>query len=90
MVLVMAGQEARPRERRLKTLEGELENNSGKPRDLSPHIRWSTMLGGGKSTNGQHDTFGGPSWVSHLPAKPHDGLTIRPDHFIHLFCDCGR
>jgi hypothetical protein len=34
MVLVMAKQEAGPLERQLKTLKGELENNSRKPRDL--------------------------------------------------------
>jgi hypothetical protein len=33
MVLVMARLEARPRERWLKMLTGELENNSRKPRD---------------------------------------------------------
>jgi chorismate mutase len=34
MVLMMARQKARPRERRLKTLNKELENNSRKLRDL--------------------------------------------------------
>jgi hypothetical protein len=34
MVLVMVRQEAGPRERQPKTLKGELENNSRKPRDL--------------------------------------------------------
>jgi hypothetical protein len=34
MVLVMARQEAGPCERWPKALEGELENNSRKPRDL--------------------------------------------------------
>jgi hypothetical protein len=34
MVLVMARGEAGPRERWTKTLKGELENNSRKPRDL--------------------------------------------------------
>jgi hypothetical protein len=27
-----------------------------------------------KGTDGQHDTFCGPSWVSHLPAGPHSEL----------------
>jgi hypothetical protein len=34
MVLLMARQEAGPRERRPKVLKGELENNSRKPGDL--------------------------------------------------------
>jgi hypothetical protein len=34
MVLVIARQEARPDEWQPKTLKGELENNSRKPRDL--------------------------------------------------------
>jgi hypothetical protein len=34
MVLVMAKQEAGPRERQPKTLKGELENNSRKPGNL--------------------------------------------------------
>jgi hypothetical protein len=34
MVLVKARREAGPRERQLKVLKGELENNSRKPRDL--------------------------------------------------------
>ncbi len=32
------------------------------------HVGW------GKDTDSQHDTFGRPSWVSHLPAGPHLGL----------------
>jgi hypothetical protein len=34
MLLVMVRQETGRRERRLKTLKGELENNSRKPREL--------------------------------------------------------
>jgi hypothetical protein len=34
MILVMARRKAGPRERRLKTLRGKLENNLRKPRDL--------------------------------------------------------
>jgi hypothetical protein len=34
MVLVMVRKEPRPHERQPKTLRGELENNSRKPRDL--------------------------------------------------------
>jgi hypothetical protein len=34
MVLMMARQEVKPCERWLKTLKGQLENNSRKPRDL--------------------------------------------------------
>jgi hypothetical protein len=34
MVLMMAKREAGPHERHPKMLKGELENNSGKPRDL--------------------------------------------------------
>jgi hypothetical protein len=44
---------------------------------------------GAEDTNGQHNTFGRPSWVSHLPAIPHHGLQIiiRTAVFIQLFCD---
>jgi hypothetical protein len=38
------------------------------------HIRKVNREGGGKDTDSQHDTFSGPSWVSHLPAGPHCGL----------------
>jgi hypothetical protein len=34
MVLLMARQEVESREKRLKTLKGEMENNSRKSRDL--------------------------------------------------------
>jgi hypothetical protein len=34
MVLMLVSKEDGPPERRLKTLKGELENNSRKPRDL--------------------------------------------------------
>ncbi len=36
---------------------------------LSLHIRQVKMWGG-KDMNGQHDTFGSPSLVSHLPPWP--------------------
>jgi hypothetical protein len=36
---------------------------------LSPHIRQVKMCSG-KETEGQHDKWSGPSWVSHLPAVP--------------------
>jgi hypothetical protein len=43
---------------------------------LSLHIRWSTMWGGGGDLEDQHDTYGRPSWVSHLLARPHCGLQV--------------
>ncbi len=52
MVLVMASWEARPWERRPKTLKGKLENNSRKPRDLTKN-RYSDSLKKGHLTLSQ-------------------------------------
>ncbi len=53
MVLMVARREAGPQERWLKTLNEELENNSGKPSDLVKHRhRAQLTLSHGKIKNG--------------------------------------
>jgi hypothetical protein len=48
MVLVMAMQKAGPHERWPKMLEAELENNSGKPRDLVKKWHSDSLIKGGR------------------------------------------
>jgi hypothetical protein len=40
---------------------------------------------GREDMDGQHDTFGGSGWVSHLPAGPHHRLQSLRQNWIFLY-----
>jgi hypothetical protein len=45
------------------------------------------------NADSQHNTLGGPSWVSHPPSWTSLWVTeflIKPDIFGQLFCDWGK
>jgi hypothetical protein len=71
MVLMMARQEARPCERRPKTLKGELENNSGEPRDLVKNRHSDNIK------KGQLTLFQGKMKKGDDVADDDDDVTVR-------------
>ncbi len=46
----------------------------------------------GEDKDGQHDTFGRPSWVSHLPAGPTKGykVSIKAGYFYIIILWLGK